>query len=207
MAKRVIDLVVAALTLIVLSPLFVVIGIWVKLDSDGPLFFRQIRIGRRGAEFKIFKFRSMNTNAETVGGQLTIGADPRVTWAGRFLRRYKLDELPQLFNVVVGQMSLIGPRPEVPKFVAKYPPALRDLVLSVRPGITDLASIIYRDESALLAGSPDPEKTYVEQVMPVKLKYYAHYARTHSICGDCKIAALTVVALLLPTSRGRRSRS
>ena len=145
MAKRLFDILVAAGTLSVLLPLLLAGARWIRLDSPGPIFFRQVRIGRGGKPFKIFKFRSMHADAQTRGPQITVGDDARVTRAGGVIRKYKIDEFPQFFNVLIGDMSLVGPRPEVPRYVALYPPHVRDLVLSVRPGITDLASIAYRD--------------------------------------------------------------
>jgi lipopolysaccharide/colanic/teichoic acid biosynthesis glycosyltransferase len=137
----------------------------------------------------------MRADAPALGPQLTVGADPRITRAGGFLRRHKLDELPQLLDVIAGTMSLVGPRPEVPRYVAMYPPALRDKVLSVRPGITDPASIAYRDESALLAAASDPERVYVEQVMPAKLRFAAQYVEQRSLAGDLRLIGATLRAL------------
>jgi len=169
MAKRLFDLLCAGLGLLILLPMLVLLALWIKLDSRGPIFFRQERVGRHGRPFLIHKFRSMQVDAPARGLQITVGADPRITRAGRFLRASKLDELPQLWDVLRGAMSLVGPRPEVPKYVALYPEELRRVVLSVRPGITDLASLEYRDESALLAAAADPEREYVEVVLPAKL--------------------------------------
>ena len=168
----------------------------IKLDSPGPVFCRQQRVGRHGVLFRIHKFRSMVEDAPQGGPQITVGADPRITRAGHFLRRSKLDELPQLIDVLMGTMSLVGPRPEVPRYVAMYPAALRDKVLSVRPGITDPASIEYRDENTLLAQADDPERVYVEQVMPAKLRYAAQYVDQMSVPND--------VRLILATLRRRR---
>jgi lipopolysaccharide/colanic/teichoic acid biosynthesis glycosyltransferase len=189
-SKRCFDLLCASVGLVLLLPLLVGIALWIKLDSAGPVFFRQVRVGRCGVLFKIHKFRSMHDCV--VGPQLTVGADPRITRAGQFLRRTKLDELPQLLDVLTGCMSLVGPRPEVPRYVALYPAELRDKVLSVRPGITDLASIEYRDESTLLAQATDPEHTYVEHIMPIKLRYAAQYVDTMSLMGDVRLIATTV---------------
>jgi lipopolysaccharide/colanic/teichoic acid biosynthesis glycosyltransferase len=195
MAKRLLDLLGAGLGLLLLSPLLLGIALWIKLDSRGPVFFRQERVGRFGALFRIHKFRTMRVDAPSLGPQLTVGADPRITRAGHFLRRHKLDELPQLIDVVAGTMSLVGPRPEVPRYVAMYPAALRDKVLSVRPGITDPASIEYRDESALLAAASDPERVYVEQVMPAKLRFAAAYVEQRSMAGDLRLIGATLRAL------------
>ena len=202
MPKRLFDLVVAALGLLVLAPVLLTLGLWVALDSAGPVFFRQQRVGRAGRLFDIYKFRTMRAAAD--GPAITVGADARITRAGRWLRRTKADELPQLLNVLRGDMSLVGPRPEVPQYVALYPASLRDLVLSVRPGITDRASIEYRDESTLLGQSSDPERTYVEQILPVKLRYAAEYAQSHTLWGDVKIIARTVSVLWGRTPRPNR---
>lgn len=195
MAKRIFDIFFAGVALVVLAPALLAIALWVKLDSPGPVFFRQVRVGRRGREFRIYKFRTMQPNAERVGPQITVGADARVTRSGAFLRKSKLDELPQFINVLLGDMSVVGPRPEVPRYVACYPAHLADLVLSVRPGITDRASIEYRDENELLGASSDPEATYVEQILPVKLAYYADYAVNHSLWSDIRIVLCTVAAV------------
>jgi|SRR5580765_128102 len=195
MAKRLFDLICAGAGLLLLSPLLLGIALWIKLDSAGPVFFRQQRVGRFGVPFRIHKFRTMREDAPALGPQLTIGADPRITRAGRWLRASKLDELPQLLDVIAGTMSLVGPRPEVPRYVAMYPAALRDKVLSVRPGITDPASIEYRDESLLLARAADPERVYVEQVMPAKLRHAAQYVDHMSLRGDQRVIGATVRAL------------
>ncbi len=195
MAKRLFDLICAGCGLVLLAPLLLGIALWIKLDSRGPVFFRQQRVGRFGAPFRIHKFRTMREDAPARGPQLTVGADPRITRAGRFLRRHKLDELPQLIDVFAGTMSLVGPRPEVPRYVALYPAALRDKVLSVRPGITDPASIEYRDESALLAAANDPERAYIEQVMPAKLRFAAEYVERRSMLGDLRLIGATLRAL------------
>jgi len=195
MPKRLFDLVVAGMGLLLLSPLLLVIALWIKLDSPGPVFFRQQRVGRFGALFRIHKFRSMSGDAPLAGPQLTVGADPRITRAGAFLRRSKLDELPQLIDVLAGTMSLVGPRPEVPRYVAMYPAELRAKVLSVRPGITDPASIAYRDENTLLAGAADPERVYVEQVMPAKLRFAAQYVDRMSLWNDVRLIGVTLRSL------------
>jgi lipopolysaccharide/colanic/teichoic acid biosynthesis glycosyltransferase len=194
MAKRVFDLVVAGLGLLLVSPLFLLIALAVKLDSPGPVFFRQERVGRGGRPFRIHKFRTMRQGA--AGAQITVGADARITRVGAFLRRAKLDELAQLIDVLEGTMSLVGPRPEVPRYVAMYPAALRDKVLSVRPGITDIASIEYRQESELLARAADPEREYVEVVMPAKLKLAAAYVEQASLATDIRLILRTLGVLL-----------
>lgn len=198
MLKRLFDLCFSACALGVLAPLLLVVAVWVKLDSRGPVFFRQVRVGRGGREFRIFKFRTMRVDAERIGLQITAGADNRITRSGAFLRKYKIDEIPQFINVLLGDMSVVGPRPEVPRYVAMYAPAVRATVLSVRPGITDLASIEYRDENALLGTSPDPEKTYVEQVMPAKLVFCERYVRERTFLGDLAIIGRSFVVSFIP---------
>ena len=195
MAKRVFDLLLGALGLAALSPAFALIALAIKADSPGPVFFRQERVGRHGRIFRIHKFRTMVLDAERRGLQITAGADRRITRVGAFIRRYKLDELPQLLDVVRGDMSLVGPRPEVPRYVALYPEDIRDVVLSVRPGITDEASIAYRDENELLGASADPERTYVEVLMPAKLRLAVEYVRTRTFLGDIRIVLRTVSAV------------
>ncbi len=194
-SKRLVDLCAALAGLVVLSPLFLLITILIKRDSSGPVFFRQTRIGLRGEPFRIHKFRTMATPPPAKDLQLTVGADPRITGTGRWLRNYKLDELPQLIDVVRGKMSLVGPRPEVPKYVEHYPPDVKRTVLSVRPGITDNASIAYRDESDILAKSGDPEREYIEKIMPGKLEYYMRYVEERSMLGDLAIILRTFVAV------------
>ena len=193
MGKRAFDLLGAGLALLLLAPLMVVVALWIKLDSPGPVFFRQQRVGRHGVPFLIHKFRTMRADAE--GLPLTVGDDPRITRAGRFLRRTRLDELPQFIDVLQGTMSLVGPRPEVPRYVARYPPALRDRVLAVRPGLTDPASMAFIDEAALLAAAADPEREYVERILPAKLQRAAEYAETASLATDLAVLARTALAL------------
>lgn len=195
MLKRIFDFFFSSLGLILLSPIFLVVAIWIKYDSPGTVFFRQERVGQFGKIFRIHKFRTMVTNAEKHGMQITVGKDSRITRSGAFLRRYKLDELPQLIDVVIGTMSLVGPRPEVPKYVAYYPNNDRKLVLSVKPGITDLASIEFRDENTLLGNATDPEKTYKEEILPIKLKYYKQYAQTHNLWLDINLILKTLLAI------------
>lgn len=186
MATRSFDLLAASLGLLVLSPLLVFIGLLIRLTSPGPALFKQQRVGRGGRPFYIYKFRTMRHDAEAVGGQLTVGGDPRITRVGAVLRRFKLDELPQLINVVLGDMALVGPRPEVPRYVALYDARQRD-VLRVRPGITDPASVAFRDENRLLAASSDPECTYVEQVMPAKLAMNLEYLERRTLLSDVAV--------------------
>jgi lipopolysaccharide/colanic/teichoic acid biosynthesis glycosyltransferase len=195
MSKRAFDVVAAALGLVLLAPLFVAIALWIKLDSPGPVFYRQQRVGRGGVLFNIFKFRTMVTRAGDAR-QLTVGRDPRITGAGHFLRHYKLDELPQLLNVLQGSMSLVGPRPEVPRYVACYPPQVRALVLSVAPGVTDWASILYKEESTILGNAPDPERAYVDTILPTKLDYYVRYVRERSFWLDLRIIWCTLLAIV-----------
>lgn len=195
MPKRVFDIVASALGLALLSPLLVVIALWIKLDSRGPVLFRQERVGRHGVPFHIRKFRSMHVDAPRMGSALTIGRDPRITRAGHFLRASKLDELPQLIDVLLGRMSLVGPRPEVPRYVAMYPPALRDKVLSVRPGITDPASIASHGEAEQLGLAADPEREYVEVLMPAKLKLAAAYVEQATLWTDLRLIFRTLASI------------
>jgi len=195
-AKRLFDLAFTLPGLVLLSPLFAAIAVWIKWDSPGPVFFRQTRVGRGGRPFCIVKFRTMVADAEALGDKVTAGGDPRITRAGAFLRRYKLDELPQLINVVKGEMSLVGPRPEVPEYVAHYPEAVRAKVLSVPPGITDRASLEFRSENELLAGAADPHAYYVSEILPRKLAYYEAYADHRSLWGDLKLVLRTLGRLV-----------
>ncbi len=194
-AKRIFDLVFATLGLLLLTPVFVAVAIWIKLDSSGPIFFRQERVGRFGRIFRIHKFRTMRVNAEAVGPLLTVGADPRITRSGTFLRAYKLDELPQLLNVIQGDMSLVGPRPEVPQYLGCSPDGVRELILSVPPGMTDFAAIEFKDENRLLAGSCDPEHDYIAKILPVKCKYYEKYVRQRSLWVDFALVLRTLRAV------------
>lgn len=194
-AKRLFDVCAAGIGLLLLAPLLLALALWVRLDSPGPVLFRQQRVGRHGVRFDILKFRTMAARPDD-GRQLTVGRDPRITRAGRFLRSSKLDELPQLINVLQGTMSLVGPRPEVPRYVDCYPPAARAAVLSVAPGITDLASILYKEESEILGRAADPERAYVETILPVKLEYYQRYVRERSFWLDLCIIFRTLAAML-----------
>ncbi|MGM9516918.1 sugar transferase [Roseateles sp. DB2] len=195
MGKRLFDILAAGLGLLLLSPLLLAVALWIRWDSPGPVLFRQERVGRGGRPFFIHKFRSMRVDAPALGPQITIGEDPRITASGRFIRRSKIDELPQLWDVLRGAMSLVGPRPEVPRYVALYPADLRDLVLSVRPGITDPASLAFRDESERLAGAADPERAYVEDILPAKLRLSAAYVRQASLLTDLKLIMGTLRSL------------
>lgn len=194
MSKRLFDIVAAGAGLVLLAPLLLGLALWIRLDSPGPALFRQVRVGRHGVPFEIYKFRTMHRRSEE-GGQLTVGQDARITRAGRFLRRSKLDELPQLINVLQGTMSLVGPRPEVPRYVDRYPPEARRTVLSVAPGITDWAAILYKDENAILGRAADPERAYLETILPVKLAYYQRYVHERSFWLDLRIIFRTLAAL------------
>lgn len=181
--KRIFDVIASGLGLIVLSPIFLILAIWIKLDSKGPVFYRQVRVGRNNNDFRIFKFRSMRVGSDK-GSLVTIGGhDPRITKSGYFIRKFKFDELPQLINVFVGDMSLVGPRPEVRHYVDYW--TLEQMhVLDVRPGITDPASIKFRNENELMEQAEDPEKYYIEVIMQEKLKLYLEYVNNHSFWGD-----------------------
>lgn len=181
--KRAFDIIASGLGLIVLSPLFLVLAIWIKLDSKGPVFYRQVRVGYKNKDFRIFKFRSMRVGADK-GSLVTIGGhDPRVTCSGYFIRKFKFDELPQLINVFLGDMSLVGPRPEVRHYVDYWTPEQMH-VLDVRPGITDPASIKFRNENELMEKADDPEKYYIEVIMQEKIKLYLEYVEKHSFLYD-----------------------
>jgi lipopolysaccharide/colanic/teichoic acid biosynthesis glycosyltransferase len=196
MAKRMVDLLLAAVGLSALFPLLLATMVWVRVDSPGPVFFRQERVGRHGRLFRIHKLRTMRVDALVQGPSITRHEDPRVTRAGRWLRRYRIDEWPQLIDVLRGDMSLVGPRPELPRFVALYPPELRARVLNVRPGITDPAALEFVDESELLAGSTDPERTYVEAILPRKLMRQAEYAERATWASDLAVLARTLRVLI-----------
>ncbi|MFN9309776.1 sugar transferase [Gemmatimonas sp.] len=198
-AKRAVDVVASLTGSLLLLPLFAVIAVAVRSDG-GPVFFRQRRVGRHGREFHMWKFRSMVVRAEQTGPQLTAHGDPRITRVGRWLRRTKMDELPQLFNVLAGDMSLVGPRPEVPRYVALYTPTQR-AVLALTPGITDPASLHYADESALLAEASDPEALYIGTLMPDKIARNLAYAQQATLASD---VAVIVRTLLAATGVGRR---
>jgi lipopolysaccharide/colanic/teichoic acid biosynthesis glycosyltransferase len=196
MTKRLFDLIVATLGLALLALPGFLVALAIRLDSPGPVFFRQERVGRGGRVFRIHKLRTMRADAERLGGPLTVGADPRVTRIGAFLRAHRLDELPQLIDVLRGDMSLVGPRPEVPRYVALYPPALREQVLAVRPGITDPASLAFRGEARQLAAAADPEREYVEVILPNKLALAADYAAHATLWTDLGVVARSLRVLL-----------
>ena len=193
-AKRVFDILGAALALLLLAPLLLALALWVKLDSPGPVFFRQQRVGRHGVLFSIHKFRTMRDG--DAGLPLTVGADARITRAGAFLRRSRCDELPQFIDVLCGRMSLVGPRPEVPRYVAHYPSGLREQALAVRPGMTDPASLAHLDEAAVLAAAADPERTYIEQILPAKVAQAAAYAQQATLASDVGVLWRTARVLL-----------
>jgi lipopolysaccharide/colanic/teichoic acid biosynthesis glycosyltransferase len=204
--KRLFDIVAAAAGLILLSPLFAIIAVLIKWDSAGPVFFRQSRIGRYFRPFFIYKFRTMLSDAAAMGPLLTVGDDPRITRVGRWLRRTKLDELPQLINVLTGDMSFVGPRPEVERYVRLFRTEYAE-ILQVRPGITDLASLKYRGESTLLARSLKPEEEYVTRILPDKLRLGQQYVRELSLGRDVMLIARTLAAVVRPTdSAGSRGR-
>lgn len=192
---RFFDLVLSLTGSLLLLPAFLIIGIWIKLDSAGAVFYRQHRVGKDGADFKLLKFRTMHAGADRKG-LITVGErDPRVTNAGFYLRKFKLDELPQLFNVLAGQMSLVGPRPEVRKYVDLYSPE-QQVVLKVKPGITDEASVVYSNENELLSASKDPERYYIDVVMPDKIKLNLRFINDPSVANYFRIIFRTIKKIL-----------
>ncbi len=191
--KRAMDVVFAGAGLLLLSPLLVLLALAVKLSSPGPILFRQLRVGWKGRPFDVLKFRSMRVGCS--GPEITAAGDARVTRVGRQLRRYKLDELPQLWNVLVGDMSLVGPRPEVPRFVRCFP-ADYAVILAIRPGITDYATLQYRNEESVLAAAPDPESTYVQTVLPAKIRLYHRYLDEMSLKTDLVLVFRTLAAVI-----------
>ena len=192
---RFFDFILSLVGLVVLAPIFIVLAIWIKTDSKGPVFYKQVRVGQNGIDFGLFKFRSMVVDADKKGLITVGGRDPRITRSGYFIRKYKLDELPQLINVLVGDMSLVGPRPEVRKYVDLYTNK-QQKVLSVKPGITDYASIEYMDENEILGKSNDPEKTYIEEIMPEKIKYNMKYIQNKNLFEYFKIIFLTLLKIV-----------
>ena len=188
--KRLFDLVLSICGILFLLPFFIIVSILIKLDSNGDVIFKQTRVTKNGKEFKIFKFRTMKSGTEKQG-QITIGADNRITFIGNFLRRTKLDELPQLFNIVMGDMSFVGPRPEVPKYVAMYTKNQKE-ILKVRAGITDYASIYFSNESEILGKQKEPEKYYIEKIMPYKIELNKKYIQEIGVITDIKIIFLTI---------------
>ena len=191
MTKRAFDVLMAFLGLLCIFPIFILIGFAIKLETNGPIFFRQERVGRLTKLFRIYKFRTMVLNVDVKESKITVGKDPRITAVGFFLRRYKFDELPQLINVLLGDMSLVGPRPEVEEYVNYYTPSEKFLIFSIKPGITDLASIKFKDENIILAQSINPQLTYINEILPRKINYYCQYAKKNSLWGDIKIIFLT----------------
>ena len=204
MLKRLVDIILSSIALVIFFPLFVVIAILMKCDSPGPVFFRGLRVGRHGRPFRIHKFRTMVVNAEKLGGPSTPADDPRITTVGRCIRRFNLDELPQFINVLKGEMSIVGPRPEVPQYVEMFTEEERE-ILTVRPGITDWASLWNPDEGAVLAGSDDPEKTYMERIWPEKHRLELEYVRNHSLWIDFKIMFKTLKVHLFEPLLGHKS--
>ena len=194
-AKRVMDIAISAAALCVLWPVFLLIALAIVIDDPGPVFYRQVRVGRGGKPFRIFKFRTMVVDADKKGLSITVGRDSRITRVGALLRKTKLDELAQLLNVLCGQMSFVGPRPEVPRYVELYTPYQRQVLL-VRPGITDYASIAYRNENDLLAGADDPERMYIETIMPDKIELNMKYLREISPLTDVRLILRTVLAVI-----------
>lgn len=192
LGKRIFDIFFSAVGLLILSPLFFCIAILIKLESEGPVFFRQLRVGKGEKPFRIHKFRTMSNKAEKLGLKITVGKDPRITRIGYFIRKYKIDELPQLIDVFMGTMSLVGPRPEVPEYVAKYPEDMRKAIFKMRPGITDWASIKFKDENTILQKSSSPEQTYINEILPIKIKYYFEYSLNSSLREDLSILWATV---------------
>lgn len=193
--KRLFDMIASGLGLLMFSPLFLVLAVWIKMDSSGPVFYRQVRVGLYNRDFRIFKFRSMRVGADK-GSLVTIGGrDPRVTRSGYYIRKFKLDELPQLINVIIGDMSLVGPRPEVRHYVDYWTPEQMH-VLDVRPGITDPASIKFRNENELMERAEDPEKYYIEVIMQEKINLYLEYVNHHSFLGDIGLIFKTFVAIV-----------
>ncbi|NOQ71254.1 MAG: sugar transferase [Crocinitomix sp.] len=189
-SKRIFDICSSLLALVLFSPLIIIISLWIALDSPGGIFYRQIRVGKNQKEFGVFKFRSMRPNSDQAG-QITIGNDSRVTRVGRFIRRFKIDEVPQLINILKGDMSVVGPRPEVPKYVQLYSQEQLK-VLTVLPGLTDYASIEYLDEQKILGAAADPDKAYIEEVMPAKLKLNLNYIADRGFWLDIKLIFKTI---------------
>lgn len=194
-AKRLFDVVVSAAMLLILAPVFLVLAIAIKLDSEGPVFYRQVRVTQYGQQFRIFKFRSMVSNADKIGTQVTVGNDSRITRVGKLIRKCRLDELCQLIDIFRGTMTFVGTRPEVPKYVAAYTPEMMATLL-LPAGVTSLASIMYKDEDQLLADAEDVDQTYIEQVLPGKMRYNLDALRNFSIWSDIATMFRTVIAVL-----------
>lgn len=195
-SKRIFDFIVSIIGLILICPVFIIIAILIKADSKGEVFFKQLRVGQYSVPFYIYKFRTMVTDAEQLGKQITVGNDSRITKIGAFLRRYKLDELPQLINVFKGEMSFVGPRPEVPRYVKLYNDTQKQVLL-VKPGITDLASLEYKEENEILGKVDEPEKYYINEIMPHKLKLNMKYIKQANLITDIKIIFKTIMKCLV----------
>lgn len=193
--KRIFDIFVSAVMLVILSPVFLALAIAIKLDSPGPVFYRQVRVTQYAKQFRIFKFRSMVNNADKLGAQVTVGNDSRITRMGKLIRKCRLDELCQLIDVFRGTMTFVGTRPEVPKYVAAYTPEMQATLL-LPAGVTSLASIMYKDEDEILEGAEDVEKTYTQQVLPDKMRYNLEAIEKFSFWGDIKLMFMTVFAVL-----------
>lgn len=191
---RLFDILFSFLGLVILSPLLIMVAAWVKIDSRGPVLYRQIRVGHHGIDFGLYKFRSMRIHADKEGLLTVGGRDARITYAGYYIRKYKIDELPQLFNVLIGDMSLVGPRPEVRKYVNLYTDEQKKVLL-IRPGITDMASIAFKKENEILASSSDPERTYIEEVMPEKLRLNLIYIENPGVLNYFRIIGKTIFPL------------
>lgn len=191
-SKRFFDLICSFCGLVLLSPIFLVVIVLIKLTSKGPIFFRQIRVGQYEVPFRIHKFRTMVVDAESKGLKITVGKDSRITAVGHFLRKTKLDELPQLIDVLIGNMSLVGPRPEVPEYVLYYTPEVKAKIFKLKPGITDEASILMIDENEILQKSHNPQQTYISEILPQKLAYAANYADNRSFVGDIGLIFKTI---------------
>lgn len=197
LTKRLFDILLTLVAVPILLIVGLPIALWVKLDSTGAIFFKQVRVGRFGRPFQMLKFRSMVANAENAGPKITVRGDSRITRSGRILRATKLDELPQLINVLKGDMSLVGPRPEVPEYVEMWPQMDREKILSVRPGITDFATVEFVDEEAMLAQAPDPRRYYVDIITPQKLAFYRKYVEQRSLLVDIGLIARTLKKIIL----------
>ncbi len=193
--KRIFDIVMSVFLIVLFSPLLLATFIVIKLDSPGKALFLQDRVTQNGKIFKVFKFRTMVENAESLGSQVTTGEDPRITKCGRWLRKFRIDEVPQLFNILKGELSFVGVRPEVPKYVKKYTPEMFATLL-LPAGVTSMTSIMYKDESKLLEGAENPDKTYVEEILPEKMKYNLEYIKNFNFWYDIKVMVKTVFAVI-----------
>lgn len=203
-AKRLFDIFFSGAGILVLAPVYIGAAIAIRLDSPGPVLFRQTRVGQGGRPFTIFKFRTM-TNEQEGSSEITVGRDARITRVGQSLRRSKIDELPQLFNVLAGDMSIVGPRPEVAMYVECYPPEIRETVLSVRPGITDTASLLFINEAEMLENVPDPYSFYVKNVLPIKTSHHVDYVKNRSFGGDVLVIVNTIFTIFRSYSRSRNT--